>query len=85
MKFFLYILHSKTFDRYYTGVSSDPERRLLFHNSIEKGFTSKYRPWEIVFVKEFQDKASAMIVERKIKSWKSKKRIKDLLNKIISI
>ena len=25
------------------------EERLDFHKTIEKGFTSRYRPWEIVF------------------------------------
>jgi putative endonuclease len=34
--YFLYILHSETIDRYYIGVSYDPEQRLRFHNTFPK-------------------------------------------------
>ncbi len=71
--YFLYILKSKSFDKFYTGISQNPHRRLEYHNSIEKGFTARYRPWEIVFTKEFDSKHEALLVERKIKNWKSKK------------
>jgi predicted GIY-YIG superfamily endonuclease len=59
MSYFLYILQSVSFDKYYIGISSDPIWRLMFHNSIEKGFTSRYQPWEIVFTQEFSSKLSA--------------------------
>ena len=48
---------------------------MQYHNTVEKGFTSRYRPWEIVFVKEFDSKNEAMKAEKKIKNWKSKKMI----------
>jgi putative endonuclease len=57
--------------KYYTGISDNVERRLLFHNTLEKGFTSRYRPWKLVFKQEFEDKKSALASERKLKSWKS--------------
>ncbi len=79
MKYFLYILHSKNYDKYYVGISNNPQRRLHFHNTVEKGFTSRYRPWEIVYIKEFSDKKSAMQAEKKIKNWKSKKLIQRLV------
>lgn len=75
MSFFLYILKSQFADKYYTGISEFPLRRLDYHNSIEKGFTSRYRPWKIIFTKEFPDKISALNAEMKIKKWKSKKMI----------
>ena len=80
MEYFLYILRSEISDKYYTGISNNPENRLLFHNSIEKGFTSRYRPWEIVFKKKFNNKADARLAELKIKKWKSK----TMILKIIS-
>ncbi|MDI6765480.1 MAG: GIY-YIG nuclease family protein [Bacteroidota bacterium] len=46
MGYWVYILQSISHDRYYVGQSENPERRLEFHNSIEKGFTSRYRPWK---------------------------------------
>ena len=79
MKYFLYILHSKNYDKHYVGISNNPQRRLHFHNTVEKGFTSRYRPWEIVYIKEFSDKKSAIQAEKKIKNWKSKKLIRRLV------
>ena len=80
MSYFLYILKSQSAEKYYTGISANPELRLSYHNTFEKGFTSRYRPWEIVFTKEFESKEIAHQVELKIKSWKSK----TMIEKIIS-
>ena len=79
MSCYLYILKSKSVEKYYTGISSNPEVRLSYHNTIEKGFTSRYRPWEIVFTKEYQSKEIAHQVELKIKSWKSKSMIERII------
>jgi putative endonuclease len=77
--YYLYILKSGTADRYYVGISSNPHRRLEYHNSFEKGFTSRYRPWTIVFTQEFPSKAEAHAAEMKVKSWKSRKMIERLI------
>jgi len=75
MSFFLYILYSSSADKFYIGISKQPSVRLSYHNSIEKGFTSRYRPWKIVFTKEFPSKVEAALAEKKIKAWKSKSMI----------
>jgi putative endonuclease len=80
MSYYLYILKSKTADRYYVGSSANPYTRLGYHNTIEKGFTSRYRPWEIVFTKEYSSKEEAVFAEKKIKSWKRK----DIIIKVIT-
>ena len=80
MSHFVYILKSKSADKYYIGSSLDPEIRLKYHNTIEKGFTSRYRPWEIVYTKEYSSKSEALAAERRIKSWKSKKKVIKLIN-----
>ena len=85
MSYFVYILKSQSADKYYIGSSLDPERRLKFHNTIEKGFTSRYRPWELVYIKEYSSKKEALSAERKIKSWKSKKKVIKLINGEIDI
>ena len=79
MEYYLYILESKSTGIHYTGISQNPHKRLGYHNSVEKGFTSRYRPWEIVFTKRYESKEAAMLVERKIKSWKSKKMIEKVI------
>ena len=80
MKYYLYILKSKSADRFYTGISQNPRKRLEYHNTIEKGFTSRYRPWEIVLIKEYNSKKEALTAEKKIKSWKSRKMIEKMIN-----
>ncbi|MCH7517073.1 MAG: GIY-YIG nuclease family protein, partial [Bacteroidetes bacterium] len=47
MEYNLYILRSIKVYKYYVGISKNPRRRLEYHNTIEKGFTSRYRPWKI--------------------------------------
>ncbi len=48
MTHYVYILKSRSVNKYYIGSSENPDRRLRYHNIIEKGFTSRYRPWKIV-------------------------------------
>ena len=81
----MYILKSISSDKYYIGSSSNPQRRLEYHNTIEKGFTSRYRPWEIVFAEEFPSKSIALQAEKKVKSWKSRKMIERLISGEIEI
>jgi putative endonuclease len=75
----LYILKSETADRYYVGISSDPRRRLHFHNTLEKGFTSRYRPWKLVYERQYPSKSKAQSAEKTVKSWKSRKMILQLI------
>ena len=37
MSYFLYILKSLSADKFYVGISANPELRLSYHNSFEKG------------------------------------------------
>jgi putative endonuclease len=85
MIYYLYVLKSRTTDKYYTGISQNPELRLQYHNTLEKGFTSRYRPWEIIFKKEFADKEKAAQAEKIIKSWKSKVMIEKFISDEIKI
>ena len=67
------------------GISSDPERRLKFHNSIEKGHTSRYRPWKIVYTKCYSTRDEARKAEQKLKRWKSRAMIKKVINREVEI
>ncbi len=80
MSYYVYILKSDTSGNYYVGSSQNPEKRLQFHNTVEKGFTSRYRPWRIIFKKEYESKSEALRTERKIKSWKSRKMIEEIIS-----
>ena len=44
----VYILYSKSIEKYYVGQTSNLQNRILQHNSGESKYTSKGMPWEIV-------------------------------------
>ncbi|MEJ2050924.1 MAG: GIY-YIG nuclease family protein [Calditrichota bacterium] len=78
-KCFLYILYSSQIDQYYIGISHDPIKRLSYHNSYDKGWTKRGRPWILVFQKEFSCQSEARHWEKKIKDQKRK----DIIEMII--
>ena len=79
--YYLYILYSEKYDKYYVGQTKDLERRVVEHNASEKNtYTSKYRPWNLA--KSFQIGESLGLsrkVENYIKGQKSRKFIERLL------
>ncbi|HEX6981957.1 MAG TPA: GIY-YIG nuclease family protein [Balneolaceae bacterium] len=85
MVYFLYILKSEVKETYYMGSSDDPSRRTYFHNNDSKGYTLRYRPWKLVFTKGFPNKDEALAAEKKVKSWKSKKMIRLLIEEKIDL
>ncbi len=81
MEFKVYILYSKILDKYYVGYTGDVlAERLRKHNSFHKGFTGTKNDWDIVYFEVYDEKSFAMARERKIKSWKSRKKIEELIN-----
>ena len=67
MKYFVYIIYSPQFDLYYKGYSTDPQKRLLAHNSDESRFTRGKGPWELVYTKGFETKQEALKEEIRLK------------------
>lgn len=55
-------------DHYYVGITSDPERRLEWHNHGSCGHTVAHRPWSFVVVMEFTTEQQAIHFERYLKS-----------------
>lgn len=76
-KWYVYIAKAKT-NRYYTGISINPKKRIIVHNS---GFGSKFAinqgPLEIVYISNpFLTKSEARKRELQIKNWSRIKKIK---------
>jgi putative endonuclease len=68
--FFCYILECAD-GTYYTGWTTDPQRRLRQHNhGIGARYTRSHRPVRLVYVEEQPDRGSAMRREFKIKQMK---------------
>ncbi|MFL5729985.1 MAG: GIY-YIG nuclease family protein [Cytophagaceae bacterium] len=72
--YFIYILYSPSFDKYYVGYTHDYSQRLISHNTTDRNtFTSKYRPWEIKALFQVGDvEAKPVRIEKFIKRQKSK-------------
>ena len=80
--FVTYVLYSATFDKIYIGYTSDLEQRLLSHNVFaNKGYTIKYRPWEILFTEQFASKTEAMSREKQLKSGVGREMIWNLIRR----
>ena len=80
--FSVYILYSPTFKKIYVGYTSDLTKRLKSHNELAvKGWTIKFRPWQIIHTENFDTKASAMRREEQLKTAQGRKWIWQLLNK----
>ena len=82
MSYYIYILYSELFDKYYIGQTKDYKQRLYRHNNDEQNtFTAKYKPWKLAAVFEVGDKRSTAInLEYFIKKQKSKSLILQLIN-----
>ncbi|HCM45366.1 MAG TPA: excinuclease ABC subunit C [Candidatus Veblenbacteria bacterium] len=67
--FYVYIIQSINFHKqFYTGFSEDLDERLKEHNSGKSEYTSKFRPWKIIYYCAFDNKKKALDFEKYLKS-----------------
>jgi len=79
----VYILYSAKLHKHYIGCTTEIlSERLRRHLSNHKGFTGKSSDWVIVYSEVFENRKLALKREKEIKSWKSKNKIQELINKI---
>jgi putative endonuclease len=68
-KHFVYVLkNSDGPPHFYSGLTSDPRRRLDDHNAGRCPHTERYRPWQLHLVIEFPDEQRAIRFEHYLKS-----------------
>ena len=77
--YFVYILYSKNYDRYYVGHCENLITRLIRHNNKGVPSTKPYVPWEMVYTENFVSRSSASAREKEIKNKKSRKYIEFLI------
>ena len=56
------------------GVSQDVRQRLIEHNSGRCQYTSRLRPWQLIYYETFEKLDSAFKRERQIKGWSRAKK-----------
>ena len=67
--FTVYVLYSKDYNKIYIGFTSDLAQRLLSHNELgKKGWTIKFRPWQLVYKEIFPLKSDALKREKELKT-----------------
>ena len=77
--YFVYIIRSKKDHKNYIGSTSDFNKRLEWHNA-GKNISTKHRaPFELVYLKEFVDKHSAIQYEIWLKKQKGGFKVKELI------
>jgi len=67
--YYTYLLRSKKDESFYVGISKDPCRRLVEHNSGILRSTARKRPWVLVFYRQHENCSLA----RKHEKWLKKK------------
>ena len=77
--FYVYILKSLIFGRYYIGSCDNIEKRLFLHNGGKVKSTKAFTPWKLMKQEEFMTRKEAIIRERRLKSWKSRTAIERLI------
>jgi len=78
---YVYIIFSKTAQKFYIGETVDISERLDKHNTgaYANAFTSEASDWQIQIVIECQNRTIALKIEKYIKNMKSKVYINNLI------
>lgn len=69
----VYAIKSKMSDRIYVGHTRDIKMRLDYHNSGYVKSTKSDGPWELIALKEFEDRKAATWTERQLKQSKGRR------------
>ncbi|MEH0671465.1 GIY-YIG nuclease family protein [Vibrio owensii] len=78
----VYILTSKNNSVLYIGVTSQLAQRIWQHkNGVVEGFTKKYNVHKLVYFELFEDMATAINREKRLKQWKREWKL-DLVRKM---
>ena len=78
--YYVYIIYSGKFDRYYIGQTDSLEARLDRHNSEMVRATKHYLPWELVYYEEFETRGDAMKRERFLKRQRNRELYRRLID-----
>lgn len=74
--FYTYILKSDLAQKTYVVHTNNLERRLLEHNRSLKTYTSRYKPWKIIYFDKFGTEKEAIQREKYYKSRTGRRWIK---------
>ncbi|RJQ32423.1 GIY-YIG nuclease family protein [Candidatus Parcubacteria bacterium] len=67
MNYYVYIVKNSA-GKIYVGQTYDISKRMAEHNELGKGFTSKFRPWKLIYSEIFLSRKEAMAREKYLKT-----------------
>jgi putative endonuclease len=69
--FYVYVLKSSKTSSLYIGYTTDLRKRLVAHNSPDRGreYTNRFRPWTLVYYEAYREQQDAQERERKLKNY----------------
>jgi len=85
MSYFVYILHSEIFDRFYIGQTNNLTLRLKQHNAGYVHSTKPYRPWYLFYFHKVETRSESLKLERSLKNMKSRKRLLEWIERRMEI
>jgi putative endonuclease len=78
--YFVYAIYSAKYDKIYIGCTSNLVKRLNAHNSYyNTGWTTKFKPWIILFAEECDSKQNARKREIQLKSSQGRNFVRSLI------
>jgi putative endonuclease len=78
MSYFVYILYSKSCNKFYTGQTQNLDYRLAEYNLGETKSIKSCTPWSLVWKTELATRSEAMMLEKKIKSRGAQRFLSDI-------
>ena len=82
--YYTYVLYSLKDNKFYTGYTSDIEKRLLSHNNGEVVSTKNRRPLILIYFEACLDQEDALHREKYLKSTYGKRFIKSRLKHFLN-
>ena len=81
-EYVVYVLYSSSGQRRYVGYTSDLINRFKSHNYLgKKGWTIRYRPWQVIHVEFYESQSAAIQREKALKSGQGRKWMDENLTK----
>ena len=77
--YYVYIIRSEKDGSFYTGMTSDVDRRLQEHNRSDTKTTRSKKPWKVVYSQEFPTRAEARKYEKYLKTGSGREFRKQIL------
>lgn len=77
--YFIYAVYNKTVNKIYIGQTENLKNRLELHNNktFDKSYTSRFDgKWELIYSEKADDRKSALIREKQLKSFRGREFIK---------